>query len=114
MRDSDAMKSAGLVVAVAETESTFKRFARKSGVAELLGRTATAAELGVTEAAAAASIEELLDHIRALPGAASIMVYARDRSLVWASYGAKGRSTFRTRARTRPSATGITAPAITS
>jgi len=83
----DALMTAEFVVTVAETESTFKRFARKSGVGELLGRAATAAELGVSEAAAGESIEELLDHITALPGAASIMVYARDRNLVWAHYG---------------------------
>ena len=83
----DAVMTAEFVVTVAETESNFKRFVRKTGVGELLGKAATAAELGVSEAAAEESIEELLDHIRALPGAASIMVYARDRSLVWARYG---------------------------
>ncbi|HET7402254.1 MAG TPA: ATP-binding protein [Usitatibacter sp.] len=82
----DAVMTAEYIVTIADTESTFKRFARRTGVVEVLGRAATASELGVSKAAADESIEELLDHIRTLPGAAAIMVYARDRSVVWAHH----------------------------
>lgn len=79
----DAAVTAEFIVSVAETQSAYRGYHRKTGVAELLGGTATAAELGLSEDAARQSTAEFYDHMRALPGATFIRVYARDRRLIW-------------------------------
>jgi two-component system, NtrC family, sensor histidine kinase HydH len=85
----DAELTAEFIVTVAETQSVYGGYPRKTGVAELLGGIATAAELGISETTARASTAEFFDHMRALPGATFIRVYARDRRVVW-SYAAAG------------------------
>jgi two-component system sensor histidine kinase HydH len=79
----NATVTAEFVVTVAETQSAYGGYPRKTGVAELLGGAATAEELGISDAVARASTEEFFDHLRALPGATFIRVYARDRSVAW-------------------------------
>ena len=78
----DAVATAEFVVTVAETQSAYGNYPRKTGVAELLGG-ATPDDLGVTEAVARASTAEFYDHMKALPDATFIRVYATDRSVVW-------------------------------
>jgi len=79
----DAVVTAEFIVTVSEIQSAYGGYARKTGVAELLGKTASAEELGVSDRVVRASTSEFFDHMRALPGAVTIKVYARDRTLVW-------------------------------
>lgn len=79
----DAAVTAEFVSTVAEIQSNYGGYARRTGVAELLGKTASAEELGVSQRVVQASTSEFFDHMRALPGAVTIKVYARDRSIVW-------------------------------
>ncbi|HET9652378.1 MAG TPA: HAMP domain-containing sensor histidine kinase [Usitatibacter sp.] len=79
----DASVTAEFVSTVAEIQSNYGGYARRTGVAELLGKTASAEELGVSERVVQASTSEFFDHMRALPGAVTIKVYARDRTVVW-------------------------------
>jgi signal transduction histidine kinase len=79
----DAVGTAEFIGTVAEIQSTYGRYARRTGVAELLGKVATAEELGVDASGVNASISEFFDHMRALPGAVAISVHARDGTVVW-------------------------------
>lgn len=79
----DAVVTAEFIGTVAEIQSTYGGYARRTGVAELVGRTATAQELGVGDSVVRASVAEFFDHMRALPGAVTIKVYAHDRAIVW-------------------------------
>jgi two-component system sensor histidine kinase HydH len=79
----DAGVTAEFVANVAETQSAYGGFPRKTAVAEILGGTATAADFQVSRSVADASLAEFRDHVRALPGAVGIKLYALDRSVAW-------------------------------
>jgi signal transduction histidine kinase len=85
----DAVGTAEFVGTVAEIQSAYGGYARKTGVAELLGRNSTAEELGVDPSVVRASTSEFFDHMRTLPGAVAITIYARDGAVVW-SYRKQG------------------------
>jgi signal transduction histidine kinase len=79
----DALITGEFIGTVAETQSYYGGYSRKTGVAELLGGIASAKELGVNDSVARASTAEFFSHIRALPNAAFINVYSLDRKIVW-------------------------------
>jgi signal transduction histidine kinase len=79
----DAEITAEFILSLAETQSAYRGYSGKTGVAELLGGITTAADLGISETVARASTAEFFDHLRALPGATFIRVYARDRRVIW-------------------------------
>ena len=79
----DAVGTAEFVGTVAEIQSAYGGYARRTGVAELLGRSSTPEELGVDASVVRASTAEFFDHMRTLPGAVAITIHARDGSVVW-------------------------------
>ncbi len=84
-----ASQTAAFIASVAEIQSRFGGFRDPSGMAELLGGSRTAEELGVRQAVAERSADEFFDHMRALPSVLAVDIYARDRTVIW-SYSKEG------------------------
>jgi two-component system sensor histidine kinase HydH len=79
----DAMLTSQFIASAAENESDFFGFPRRSGLAEILGGTADAQSLGLTEESVERALTDFYGHIRLLPDVLLANVYARDKAIVW-------------------------------
>ncbi|HEX9179350.1 MAG TPA: hypothetical protein VF859_03065, partial [Burkholderiales bacterium] len=79
----DAMLTSQFIASAAENESDFFGFPRRSGLAEILGGTASYQSLGVPEDSVERALEDFYGHIRLLPDVLLANVYTRNQTVVW-------------------------------